>query len=101
MVTTIALSANQQYRVSLATRANATVGLLQFAWLYVTGEVGSATVQITDTNGVAQPFATVPVPGMFASVLRESEPPTKTEVVITAGAGGFRGAIHIDLTTRA
>jgi hypothetical protein len=101
MVTLITLSANQQYRLNFATRAVAAAGLLQFAWLYVTGELGSAAVQITDTNGVAQPSGIVPVPGIFASVLRESEPPTMTEVVITAGGGGFRGTINIDLIDRA
>ena len=101
MVTIIALSANQNYHINFATRDNAATGLLQFAWLYVTGETGSATVQVTDTNGVAQPPGEVPVPGIFASVLRQSEPPKMTEVVITAGSGGFRGTLNIDLTTRA
>ena len=100
MDTTIALEANQQFRVNLATRGVAASGLIQFAWLYVSGEAGSATVQVTDNDGVAQPPGTVPVPGMFASVLRESEPPIMTEIVITAGGGGFRGAVHIDLAAR-
>jgi hypothetical protein len=83
--------------VRFATRGVAEAGLLQFCWLYVAGDVGSATAQVTDNDGVAQPSADVPVPGIFASVIRESQPPSVSEVTITAGASGFRGEIHVDL----
>jgi hypothetical protein len=97
MRTDVSLTGGQQYVVRFASRGVAEAGLLQFAWLYVTGAVGSATAQVTDNDGVPQPIANVPVPGMFASVVRESQPPNVSEVVITAGAGGFRGEVHIDL----
>ena len=97
MDTKIGLAAGQQFRMSFATRGVAEGGLLQFAWLYVTGEAGSATVQVTDTDGIPQPIFEVAVPGGFASVLRQSQAPKVTEAVVTAGNGGFRGEIHIDL----
>ena len=97
MVTKINLSAGQQYHARFATRAVAESGLLRFAWIYVTGKKGSASLRVTDTDGIAQPSAEVPVPGMFAGVLRQSSVPNLTEVVLTAGSDGFRGELEIDV----
>jgi photosystem II stability/assembly factor-like uncharacterized protein len=97
MGTTISLSPGEQYPVFFATRGVSAGGLLQFAWLFVMGETGSATLTVTDTDGVAHPPFDVPVPGTIGSVLRESQAPTLTKAIITAGAGGFRGEFRIDL----
>jgi hypothetical protein len=97
MKTRIALSGNQVFSVYIATRALAEGGLMQFAWAYVSGETGSAVVQIIDTNGVPQSESQVPVPGVFATVVRESSPPNKSIILVKAGENGFLGEFTFDL----
>ncbi len=95
--TPISLTSGQEYTVNFATQGSSEAGLLQFGWVYVSGDAGSATVSIVDQDGVARPTATVPTPGLFASVLRESSPPNVSKVVVKAGTDGFRGTFSFDL----
>jgi hypothetical protein len=98
MDTLINLTGDGRYVAEFATYGVPGAGLLQFGWVYIAGNSGAATVEITDTDGVTRPPQNVPVPGMFASVLRQSSPPRLTQLVIKAGNEGFRGELHFDLT---
>jgi hypothetical protein len=98
MNTLINLAGDANYVAEFATYGVSGAGLLQFGWVYITGNSGTATVEITDTDGVSRPPQEVPIPGMFASVLRQSSSPRLTQLVIKAGHEGFRGELHFDLT---
>lgn len=94
MTTDISLRANDVFQVRFATRA---LGLQQFGWAFVVGESGSATAQVIDNNNQAQNPEDVPVPGIFASVVRESQAPNQSRILVRAGADGFRGQLHFDI----
>ena len=100
MVTTLTLTAGGEYVVQLATWGSGAAGLLQFAWVYVEGAVGTATLAVSDTDGQDHGPWPVPVPGVLGSVIRESTPPIMTEIRLLAGSSGFRGTLTIELLPR-
>jgi hypothetical protein len=98
----VTLTARQRYVLRFATRgAGPEAGLLQFAWVYINGVIGEATASVTDTDGVNRGPWPIPVPGVLASVIRESTEPNQSSIVIEASEQGFQGEISIDLTNRA
>ncbi len=98
MKTEIRIPKDGEYLAEFATYGVGSAGLLRFAWVYVTGYDGKATVTIEDTDGEVRGPSNVPVPGMFSSVIRESSGERTTKITVKAADGkGFKGELHVEL----
>jgi hypothetical protein len=100
MQSPVTLAANKEFVAHFATLGTPGT-LVQFAWCYVVGNEGSATLTVRHRKRIGgQPVVTtmnIDVPGMAALPLINSEAPETSEVHILAGSAGFKGQLQIDI----